>query len=154
MATIALESSVLAIGFGVLTYFQYRRDPIWAPLILLMALSFGAYAIALLTKPVAAVFATRRPIFVADGYVRLRGRDAKNGPNESGYLAVLTESGEVAGEWPLRGDQPQSYDIGPALIEFSEYGGVHAIDGVPTGVLPQGFPTLGVGLNARKQRAG
>lgn len=154
MATIALESSVLAIGCGILTYFQYRREPIWAPLILLMALAFAAYAIALLVKPVAAVIATFRPIFVADGYIRLRGRDGNNAPDESGYLAVLTEAGHVAGEWPLRGEQPQSYDIGPALIEFSEYGGIHTIDGVPTGALPQGFPTLGIGLNARRRRVG
>ncbi|TAM91330.1 hypothetical protein EPN42_04035 [bacterium] len=154
MATIALESSILAVGCGILTYFQFRREPIWAPLILLTALAFAAYAVALLVKPVTAVLATLRPIFIADGYLRLRGRDAKNGPNESGYLAVLTESGDVAGEWPMRGEQPQSYDIGPALIEFSEYGGVHTIDGVPTGALPQGFPTLGVGLNPRKRSVG
>ncbi|TAM59343.1 hypothetical protein EPN52_08015 [bacterium] len=154
MATIAIESSVLAIGCGILTYFQLRHEPIWAPLILLMALSFAAYAVALLVRPVAAVLATRRPIFIVDGYIRLRGRDARNAPNESGYLAVLSESGDVAGEWPMRGEQPQTYDIGPALIEFSEYGGVHSIDGAPTGALPQGFPALGVGLNSRKRMIG
>jgi len=154
MATIAVESFVLAVGFGVLTVLQFRHEPIWAPLILLMALSFAAYTVGLLIKPISAVLATRRPIFKVDGYLRLRGRDAKNAPGESGYLAVLTEGGDLAGEWPLRGEHPQAYDIGPAMIEFSEYGGVHTIDGTSTGALPLDFPALGVGLNPRKRRIG
>ncbi|MDE2572694.1 MAG: hypothetical protein KGM44_09260 [bacterium] len=154
MATIALESTVLAIGFGILTYFQFRHDPIWAPLILLMALVFAVYAVCLLVRPIAAVLATRRPIYKLDGYIRLRGRDGKNAPQESGYLAVLTETGETAGEWPLRGEHPLSYRIGPAMIEFSTYGGVHSIDGVETGALPKNFPAFGVGLNPRRRKIG
>lgn len=153
MATIAVESAMLAVGFGILTVFQLRHEPVWAPLILFMAVAFGAYAVALLMRPVAAVLATRRPIYKVDGYLRLRGRDTKSAPGEIGYLAVLTPIGEVAGEWPLRGEHPQSYAIGPAMIEFSTYGGVHSIDGVPTGILPRDFPVLGIGLNARGRRA-
>lgn len=152
MATIAIESGVLAIVLGILTYFQVRHEPIWAPLVLLMALAFGAYATALLIRPIKAVLALRRPIYKLDGYLRIRGCDEKNAPGESGYLAVLTESGDLAGEWPLRGEHTLVYQIGPAMIEFSEYGGVHSIDGVPTGALPRNFPTLGVGLNPRRGR--
>lgn len=149
MATISLESAALAIGLGILTFFQLRRDPIWAPLLLVSAIAFAAYAGALLVKPVRAVLATREPIYKVDGYLRLRGRDAESAPGENGYLAVLTESREVVGEWPTRGDCPVVRAVMPALIEFSSYGGVHSLDGVPTGALPANFPMLGVGLNRR-----
>jgi hypothetical protein len=37
--------------------------------------------------------------------------------------------------------------VRPAMLEFSEYGGIHAIDGRQTGVLPDDFPVLGIGSN-------
>ena len=37
----------------------------------------------------------------------------------------------------------------PAMCEFSEYGGVHKIDGKSTGVLPDDIPIFAVGMNPR-----
>jgi hypothetical protein len=37
----------------------------------------------------------------------------------------------------------------PALCEFSEYGGLHKIDGKSTGVLPEEIPVMAVGINPR-----
>ena len=34
---------------------------------------------------------------------------------------------------------------GAARVEYSEYGGIHRIDGRSTGVLPESLPTLGIG---------
>ena len=39
----------------------------------------------------------------------------------------------------------------PALCEFSEYGGVHHVDGRSTGVLPARIAPLGVGIHGRKE---
>ncbi len=40
----------------------------------------------------------------------------------------------------------------PSLAEFSQYGGIHTIDGRPTGVLPLGGKPLNVGLAPRRAR--
>jgi len=43
-----------------------------------------------------------------------------------------------------RGDDPR-------LTEFSEYGGVHRIDGRSTGVLPDRIARFGVGIARRRE---
>ena len=65
--------------------------------------------------------------------------------------AVLTEDRRVACEWPALGQIELPNLVRPALCEFSEYGGVHAVDGHLTGVLPARIPTFGVGIHGRKE---
>jgi hypothetical protein len=101
--------------------------------------------------PVRALAHTLRPIYVVDGYIRYRCRDADSAEDSNGYVAVLTEDRSVACEWPTLGEVELPNDARPALCEFSEYGGVHSIDGRSTGVLPSRMPALGVGMHGRKE---
>ena len=49
------------------------------------------------------------------------------------------------------GDVPLRSMTIPALSEFSEYGGIHRIDGRPTGVLPDRIARFGVGIIKRRE---
>ena len=109
------------------------------------------YALALLLTPTRALLQTFRPIFIVDGYVRYRGPDEASPVDSNGYVAVITEDKNVACEWPTLGEVPLREVTIPALSEFSEYGGVHRIDGRPTGVLPDRIPRLGVGIISRRE---
>ena len=109
------------------------------------------YAIALMLAPTRALLQTFRPIFIVDGYVRYRPPDAESPVDSNGYVAVLTEDSSIACEWPTLGDVPLRAATIPALSEFSEYGGVHRIDGRPTGVLPDRIARLGVGIIKRRE---
>jgi hypothetical protein len=109
------------------------------------------YAIALMWAPTRAMIQTFRPIFIVDGYVRYRAPDADSPADSNGYVAVLTEDGRVACEWPTLGDVPLRTATIPALSEFSEYGGVHRIDGRSTGVLPRRIARFGVGIVNRRE---
>jgi hypothetical protein len=100
--------------------------------------------------PVRALYHTVRPIYVVDGYIRYRRRDASSAAGTNGYIAVLTEDRTVACEWPTLGHVELPDLTRAALCEFSEYGGVHAIDGRATGILPARIPALGVGISSRK----
>jgi len=40
----------------------------------------------------------------------------------------------------------------PAHVEFSEYGGIHKVDGKSTGVLPDEIPTLAIGISQRMRK--
>jgi hypothetical protein len=94
------------------------------------------------------------PIYVVDGYVRYRRDDRSGLP--SYHVAVLDATREVLGEWPLR-DWPASIgdrDLWPVMVEFSEFGGIHKIDGRATGVLPAEIPAFGVGIAADARRRG
>jgi hypothetical protein len=109
------------------------------------------WAFAVMAPPVRALFHTRRPIFIVDGYIRFRRRDNASKAGTNGYIAVLTEDGSVACEWPTLGEIELPDHTRPAFCEFSEYGGVHRIDGRLTGVLPAHMPPLGVGISPRKR---
>ena len=109
------------------------------------------YALALMLAPTRALIQTFRPIFIVDGYVRYRPPDADSPVDSNGYVAVLTEESGVACEWPTLGEVPLRAMTIPALSEFSEYGGVHRIDGRPTGVLPDRIARLGVGIIKRRE---
>jgi hypothetical protein len=106
---------------------------------------FFLYAIGLLVYPIRALLQTRQPIFIVDGYIRTRAPDEKSNPGSSGYIAVVLPDGRVAGEWPAAGDRALPDEAWPAYMEFSEFGGIHSIDGRSTGILPEDFPALGVG---------
>jgi hypothetical protein len=109
------------------------------------------YALVLMWNPTRALRHTFRPIFIVDGYVRYRAPDAKSPVDSNGYVAVLTEDNVLACEWPTLGDIPLRAQTIPALTEFSEYGGVHSIDGRSTGVLPERIARLGVQIISRRE---
>ncbi len=122
-----------------------------APVFALAALGCAVWLVGVLLGPTRALAHTLRPIFVVDGYIRFRRRDAQSAIDSNGYVAVLTEEGYIACEWPTLGSVELPDDARPALCEFTEYGGVHAIDGRPTGVLPGRMPALGVSMHGRKE---
>mgnify|MGYP001351686668 CR=1 FL=1 len=149
---LAAEPAALAVLFAAfavllaLGHNKFHRD-LLSPIFALGAATFAIYTIAIMIRPIKALLETRQPIFIVDGYVRTRGRDDFSEYGSNGYVAVLLSDRRVAGEWPIvgQGDMPAS--VHPAYLEFSEFGGIHAIDGRPTGVLPLDFPALGIGGN-------
>jgi len=154
---IAIEPAIVAILFSAfgLRLLRLGTDgnpdhgglQLLAPIFLLGAAMFAVYAMLLLAAPFRALRETYQPIFVVDGYVRTRGRDDFSQRGSNGYVAVLLDDRRVACEWPTVGvgDLPNRTDA--AHMEFSEYGGIHTIDGRPTGVLPAGFRNIGVRSN-------
>lgn len=154
---IAVEPGVLALLFATFTLLLAHgtnRDHrlFLAPIFGFAAVAFTIYAIAIMVRPIRGLLETAKPIFVVDGYVRTRGRDDFSETGSNGYVAVLLPNHRVACEWPTlgQGDLPRGEEA--AYIEFSEYGGIHAIDGHGTGILPTDFPALGIGGNRPPRR--
>ncbi len=151
--TLAIEPAICAAGFLGLTlglvFNKNKEIIILAPIFALGVVTFAIYMVAVMVAPVRALFHTSRPIYIVDGYVRYRGRDEHSDEDSNGYIAVLTDDQRVACEWPTIGDIELPPDTRPALCEFSEYGGVHTIDGRSTGVLPKKITRLGVGGRSR-----
>lgn len=152
---IAIEPVLCATMFLALTIgtLIVRTDPmhpdehnmvILSPIFGLGTLAFMAYAFAVMLAPTRALLHSYRPIFIVDGYVRYRPPDDASPVDSNGYVAVLTEDGWVACEWPTLGHVPLPSLTSAALTEFTEYGGVHRIDGRSTGVLPETFARFGV----------
>jgi hypothetical protein len=112
-----------------------------------VAVGFFFYAAWLVCEPLRALRETYEPVFIVDGFVRTRGRDDFSDRGSCGYIAALTADSRVACEWPARGPTEFAHSARAALLEFSEYGGLHTIDGRPTGILPADFPAFGVGGN-------
>lgn len=156
--TIAIEPLICGIVFLALTlgmiFNKNKEIIVLAPIFGLGVVCFSIYAIAVMMAPVRALFHTMGPIFIVDGYVRYRGRDERSERDSNGYIAVLTEDKRVACEWPTLGEMELPLYTRAALCEFSEYGGVHKIDGRSTGVLPDRVASLGVGglTRAREYR--
>jgi hypothetical protein len=160
--TIAIEPVLCGLAFAAITLGVF-----WAPRIshgrvlpdiVVIAPIFGLgvvasafWALGVMLAPARALVHTLRPIYVVDGYIRYRRRDDRSRDDTNGYVAVLTDDGRVACEWPTLGTVELPNDLRPALCEFTEYGGVHAIDGRPTGVLPGRIPALGVSIHGRKE---
>ncbi len=121
-----------------------------APVFAVGALSFTIYAIAVMVAPLRAFLQTYRPIYIVDGYVRYRAPDERAEIDASGYIAALFEDRTVACEWECFGSRHLPERTIPAHIEFSTYGGLHSIDGKPTGVLPDTeLPVLAIGIAPR-----
>jgi len=120
------------------------------PIFGLGAVAFLVYAIVLMIAPLRAYLQTFKPIYIVDGYIRYRGRDARSSDDACGYIAVLFEDKSVACEWECYGDEVLPEATIPALAEFSLYGGIHKIDGKPTGVLPEDLPPLAIGIAPRR----
>ena len=122
-----------------------------APVFGLGVLACAAWMLGVMLAPGRALVHTLRPIYIVDGYIRYRPRDAESAEDCNGYVAVLTEKEIVACEWPTLGEIELPTVTRPALCEFSEYGGVHHVDGRSTGVLPAHIAPLGVGIHGRKE---
>lgn len=146
---IAIEPAICGAVFLALTlgmvFNKNNGIIILAPIFAIGVLAFGFYAFAVMLAPVRALLHTLGPIYIVDGYVRYRGRDSRSDEDSNGYVAVLTEDKRVACEWPTLGDVELPEQVRAAMSEFSEYGGVHTIDGRSTGVLPGRIPSFGVG---------
>lgn len=122
-----------------------------APIFGFAALAFLAYAIVLIVPSAHAVLETFAPIYTVDGYVSYR---TVEGPPPEYYVAVLGPDRQTLGEWPLR-EWPRSIGkrvLWPVVVEFSRYGGIHKIDGHPTGVLPSEISPLGIGVAKDAER--
>lgn len=146
---IAIEPLVAAVFFAILPIaLLLRRQEIatlLAPVFAFAAVGFLVYAIVLIWPSARAVLETFAPIYTVDGYIRYR--IGKSGQPEY-YVAALSADRQILGEWPL-GEWPRSIgdrDMWPVLVEFSRYGGIHKIDGRPTGVLPAKIAAFGVGI--------
>lgn len=158
---VAMEPAIIALLFALFTFGIERlagtKDHqgyiYFAWVFAFGAASFTLYAIALLVNPIRALLQTREPIFIVDGYVQTRAPDARSTAGSSGYVAVVLADGRVACEWSTVGEKPLPDIRYPAFMEFSEFGGIHAVDGRSTGVLPDDFPILGVG-GARPPKRG
>ena len=120
----------------------------WIDRLPLDRLAFGA----LLVAPFIAYAQTFKPIYVVDGYVRYRGPDDFSEPQSTGYVAVLFEDSQLCCEWEFFGKHRIPNTTIAAHVEFSEYGGIHKVDGKSTGVLPDELPTLAIGISQKMRR--
>lgn len=143
---IAIEPIVCGAVFGALTYGLVLRG-LWylTPIFGLAVLAFAIYALIMLLAPARALLKTFGPIYVVDGYVRYREPDERSDDDANGYVGVLLHDKRVCCEWPSFGKKALPIGVVPALVEFSEYGGIHKIDGRSTGLLPRKFTALGIG---------
>ena len=149
----ALEPAIIAVLFGALALGiervagakEHQGYIYFAWVFAFGGACFVLYTVALLVNPIRTLLQTRQPIFIVDGYVRTRAPDEHSAIGSSGYIAVILDDGAVACEWPAVGSVPLPDEQYPAFMEFSEFGGIHCVDGQSTGVLPTSFPALGIG---------
>lgn len=155
---IAIEPLLGMLFFALLTWGIIWRarvtkpHDLWilSPIFGFIAVCFAVYFIGVLVAPFIAYLQTYKPIYQVDGYVRYRGPDDFSDLNGSGYVAVLFEDTDTCCEWETFGDRPLPNMTLPAHVEFSEYGGIHKIDGKSTGVLPDDdLPLLAIGISQK-----
>jgi hypothetical protein len=153
--TIAIEPLIVAVFFALLPIGLLLRQQeialMLAPIFAFAAIAFLAYSIALIVPSAHAVLETFAPIYTVDGYIRYR---ASPTAQPEYYVAVLGADRKTLGEWPLR-EWPRSIgkrELWPVLVEFSRHGGIHKIDGRPTGVLPAEIAPFGVGIAQDSER--
>lgn len=153
--TIAIEPLIAGIFFALLPIgMMLRRQEavvLLAPIFAAASIAFLIYAIVLISPSARALYETFKPIYTVDGYIRYR--TSKDGQPVY-YVAALDADQLSLGEWPLS-EWPRS--IGerhtwPVVVEFSPYGGIHKIDGRPTGVLPTEIAPFGVGMASEERR--
>jgi hypothetical protein len=148
---IAIEPAVCASVFALLVGGLIRANRPDAPAIVLAPIfglgvvAFVIYAIGLMVAPTRALLETFGPIYVVDGYVRYRRPDLHSVPRSNGYVAVLNEDRQMLCEWETTGPREPLERTEPALVQFAPYGGIIAIDGRRTALLPENFPALGIG---------
>jgi hypothetical protein len=159
---LAIEPLIGALFMALLTWgIVYRAQHVASDATLIKvawifalgAIAFAGYFIALLLAPILAYLQTFRPIYILDGYVRYREPDERSREDACGYTAVLFADRTVAGEWEWLGKRRLPNATIPALVEFSQYAGIHKIDGKPTGLLPdEDLPLLAIGIATRHGR--
>lgn len=158
---IAIEPLLGTIFFAGLTWGIVWRarvakpHDLWilSPLFGLVAVAFAIYFIAVMVAPFIAYMQTYKPIYMLDGYVRYREPDDESDLGGSGYVAVLYEDREMCCEWECYGTQKLPSMTLAAMAEFSEFGGIHKIDGKSTGVLPdEDLPLLAIGIASKERR--
>ncbi len=153
--TIAIEPLIISIFFAALPILMVirRQDAalLLAPIFGVAAIGFMIYAIVLILPATCALYETFKPIYTVDGYIRYR--ISKEG-EPTYYVAALDADQMILGEWPLS-EWPRSIgerQTWPVVVEFSPYGGVHKIDGHPTGVLPTEIAPFGIGMANEERR--
>ncbi|HTV92310.1 MAG TPA: hypothetical protein VMG98_06305 [Verrucomicrobiae bacterium] len=114
------------------------------------AIAFLGYFIAVLIAPFIAYLQTFKPIYKVDGFVRYRAPDERSSEDGQGYVATLFEDRTVACEWEYFGRRTLDDAMIPAMIEFSVFAGIHKIDGLNTGLLPDELPPLAIGIAPRR----
>lgn len=150
--TIVIEPLVLGLFFITLAIVLLARGQeighLVAPIFTLAAIAFVAYAIVLMTPAVRAMIATFTPIYTVNGYLRYRQSRPSPDAMPEYYVAVLDGDRQVLGEWRLQAWPAHGGEesLWPAVVEFSRYGGIHKIDGRPTGVLPADITPLGIDI--------
>ncbi len=158
--SIAIEPLICGVFFALLTYGIIWRarvakpHDLWilSPVFGIIAVGFAIYFVAVLVAPVIAYLQTYKPIYQIDGYVRYRGPDDYSDVGSTGYVAVLFEDRATCGEWECYGMKRLPNVTLPAHVEFSEYGGIHKIDGKSTGVLPDDdLPILAIGISQHRR---
>ncbi len=157
---IAVEPLLGFVFFALFTWgivWRAHRVPsdasliVVAPVFALGAFAFLGYLVAVLVAPIVAYAQTYKPIYIVDGYVRYRSPDEDSDPGECGYVAALFEDKSVACEWRALGKAAYPTRTVAAMVEFSVFAGIHAIDGRPTGLLPVGdLPPLTIGIAPRR----
>ena len=156
---IAIEPLLGLIFFSALTWGVIWRarvakpHDLWilSPIFGIGALAFACYFVGVMVAPLIAMLQTRKPIYQVDGYVRYRGPDANSDLGSAGYVAVLFEDRGLCCEWECYGTKALPDLTLAAMTEFSEYGGIHRIDGKSTGVLPdEPLPLLAIGIATRR----
>ena len=148
----ALVFAGIAVGVMLRVNRGMMDRVVIASIFILGFIGFVIYAICLLVNPIKAVLQIRRPIYIIDGYVRYRTPDESSAPGSTGYIGVMDEHRELLCEWPAFGNRVLPPSLLAALVEFSEYGGIHKIDGRSTGAIPENFTALGIGLGAAMGR--
>ena len=157
-AAIAIEPFLGCVVFAFFTWGVIARAEaqidhsliVIAPIFALGSVVFFAYMIAVMFAPIRALTQTYRPIFIIDGYVRYREPDESCEEDSIGYIAALFEDKTVACEWEWSGTKRLENRTIPSHVEFSVYGGIHKIDGVDTGVLPESLPPFAIGIAKRR----
>ncbi len=136
--TIAIEPVVCGAVFAALTFGVIARG-LWflTPIFGMAVVAFAIYALVMLVAPTRALVKTFEPIYIVDGYVRYRQPDTESEKGANGYVAVLIHDKRLCYEWPSYGDKPLPLGTFPALVEFSEFRGIHTIDGRSTGIRPK-----------------
>jgi hypothetical protein len=150
--SVAIEPFIAAVFFALLPLGLMLRQPeialVLAPIFAFASLAFLIYAVALIVPSLRALLETFGPIYTVDGYVHYRRSSASPAAHQEYSVAVLSADRRTLGAWPLR-EWPRSIgerELWPVVVEFSRHGGIHKIDGRPTGVLPAEITPLGIGV--------
>jgi hypothetical protein len=156
--SVAIEPFVVAVFFALLPLGLMLRQReialLLAPIFAFASLAFLIYAIALIVPSLRALLETFGPIYTVDGYVHYRRSRSSPTAHQENSVAVLSADRRPLGVWPLR-EWPRSIgerELWPVVVEFSRHGGIHKIDGRPTGVLPAEMTPLGIGVAQHDQR--